>query len=69
MTIDVRLTSAQAMTVCELITKADQADFRTRAALSIDGHSLRTLNNAAKRLIVALFEQGGFKHVQLRKPD
>ncbi len=54
MTIDVRLTVPQAIRICELIGRAEHADFRTQAVLQLDGNELRVLHNAASRLIDTL---------------
>ena len=57
MAIDVRLTNAQAFRLCEVVGRLEHADFRTLAALHLDGTDLRTLRNAAVRILVPLVEQ------------
>ncbi len=53
-TIDVQLTVPQAIKICELIGRAEHADFKTQAALQIDGNELRVLRSAASRLVDVL---------------
>ena len=50
---DVRLTNAQALKVCELIGKVEQADFNLLARLGLDGTDLGTLRRAALRIMVS----------------
>ena len=57
MAIDVRLTNAQALRVCELIGKVEAADFRTLEKLGLDGNDIRPLRNAAARILVALMDE------------
>ncbi len=57
MTIDVQLTVPQAIKICELIDRAERADFRTQGALQINGNELRVLRNAVRRLVGAMSRQ------------
>ncbi len=57
MAIDVRLTNAQATRLCELIARVETADFRTQSVLHVDGVDLRTLRNAAVRIMIPLVEE------------
>lgn len=57
MTIDVQLTVPQAIKICELIGRAEHADFRTQGALQINGNELRVLRNAVRRLVSAMSRQ------------
>lgn len=57
MAIDVRLTNAQATRLCELIARVETADFRTQSVLHVDGVDLRTLRNAAVRILIPLVEE------------
>lgn len=57
MAIDVRLTNAQATRLCELIARVEAADFRTQHAVHVDGVDLRTLRNAAVRIMIPLVEE------------
>ena len=50
---DVRLTNAQALKVCELIGKVEQADFNLLARLGLDGTDLGTLRRAALRIMAS----------------
>ena len=57
MAVDVRLTNAQALRLCELVGKVEGADYATLEKLGLDGIDLRTLRNAAVRMLVSLDEQ------------
>ena len=57
MAIDVRLTNAQAVRLCELVARVEAADFRTQHAVHVDGVDLRTLRNAAVRIMIPLVEE------------
>lgn len=61
MAIDVRLTNAQALKVCELVGRVEVADYKTKAALGVNGIDERTLRNAATRMMVELLETLGDK--------
>jgi hypothetical protein len=57
MAVEVRLTNAQAIRLCELIGRVEASAFVIHEALHVDGTDLRTLRNAAVRIMVGLAEQ------------
>ena len=56
MELNVRLTERQAVQVCELVGTVERANFRTLSELGLNGHDIRTLRNAAVRILVPLIE-------------